>query len=117
MRTKLKAVNEKSTKMIIVSFLDETETAEDVKTMKWTLTDTSGNVINNRKDVVVIDPGSVETIVLSGDDLAIIGGGGNEERLFTVEATYDSIFGNDFPLNNEASFTVIDLTAIEDGTP
>ena len=113
MSTKLKAVNEKSTKMIIVSFLDETETVEDVKTMKWTLTDIAGNVINSRKDIVVVDPGSVETIVLSGDDLAIVGSGGNEERLLTVEATYDSTLGNDFPLNNEAIFTVIDLTAIE----
>lgn len=115
MATKLKAVNEKSTKMIVVSCFDEAEAAEDVKTMKWTLTDTAGNIINGREDVAVVDPGSVETIVLSGDDLAIIGSGGNEERLFTVEATYDSTLGSDLSLNNEAIFTVIALTAIADG--
>lgn len=115
MSTKLRVAIEKSTYMVTVSFFDEADAAEDVKTMKWTLTDTDGNVINEREDVVVDDPGSVETIVLSGDDLAIVGSGGDEERLFTVEATYDSTLGNDLPLNGVASFMVIDETAIADG--
>lgn len=115
MSTKLRIAKEKSTYMVIVSFFDEAEAAEDVKTMKWTLTDTGGNIINSREDVVVTDPGSVETIVLSGDDLAIIDATDDGKRLFTVEATYDSTLGNDLPLNGEANFTVVDLTAIEDG--
>lgn len=115
MSTKLRIAIEKSTYMITVSFFDEDEVAEDVKTMKWTLTDEIGNIINNREDVVVVDPGSVETVVLFGNDLAIVGTGGDETRLFTVEATYDSTLGNDLPLNGEAAFTVVDLTAIEDG--
>jgi len=116
MSTKLRVAIEKSTYIITVSFFDEVEAAEDVKTMKWTLTDTAGNIINEREDVVVADPESVETIVLSGDDLAIISDTDNGKRLFTVEATYDSILGNDLPLNGEAAFTVVDLTAIENAS-
>lgn len=118
MSTKLKVAIEKSTYIITVSFFDEAEAAEDVKTMKWTLTDKVGTVINDREDVVVSDPGSVETIVLSGDDLAILEDepeATKGKRLFTVEATYDSTLGSDLPLNGEATFTVVDLTAIEDG--
>lgn len=116
MSTKLKVAIEKSTYMITISFFDEAETAEDVKTMKWTLTNEAGNVINEREDVVVVDPGSEETIVLSGDDLAIISDTDDGKRLFTVEATYDSTLGNDLPLNGEANFTVVDLTAIENAS-
>lgn len=112
--TKLKAAIEQSTYGVVVSFFDEAGAAEDVKTMKWTLTDTAGTVINGKKDVVVADPGLIETIGLSGNDLAIISDTDDGKRLFTVEATYDSVqFGNDSPLNGVASFTVIDLTAIE----
>jgi len=116
MPTKLRIAKEKSTYMITVSFFDEADAAEDVKTMKWTLTDTAGNIINSREDVVVVDPGSVETIVLSGDDLAIFDSepaATKGKRIFTVEATYDSTLGNDLPLNGSATFTVSDFVAIE----
>lgn len=115
MSTKLKVAIEKSTYIITVSFFDEAEAAEDVKTMTWTLTDTLGNIINSRDQVEVVNPSSVEAVVLSGNDLAIIGDGGDEKRLFTVEATYDSDLGNDLPLNGVASFTVIDEAAILNG--
>ena len=113
MPTKLKVAKEKSTYMIIVSFFDENENPKDVDTMKWTLTDTAGNIINSREDVVVADPTSEETIVLSGDDLAILDDTDDGKRLFTIEATYDSTLGNDLPLNGEAAFTVVDLMAIK----
>ena len=116
MSTKLKVAIEKSTYIITVSFFDEADSAEDVKTLVWTLTDTSGNIINDRDQAEVSNPSSVESIVLSGDDLAIFD---NEpsatkgKRLFTAEATYDSDLGDDLPLKGEANFTVVDLTAIE----
>lgn len=115
MPTKLRVVIEKSTKMIIVSFFDENGVVEDIKTMTWTLSDKAGIIINDREDEEVETPGSVETIVLSGDDLAIMGSGGDEERFCTVKATYDSTLGNDLPLNGVASFTVIDETALANG--
>lgn len=113
MSTKLKVAVEKSTKMIIISFFDENDIAKDPESMKWTLTDASGNVINEREDVAVVDPSSVETIVLSGDDLAIISDTDNGKRLFTVEATYNSELGDGLTLNGEANFTIINLVAIE----
>ena len=114
MSTKLKAAIEKSTKMIVVSFFDESDTAKDPESMKWTLTDTLGNIINEREDVVVANPSSVETIVLTGNDLAIISDTDNGKRLFTVESTYNSELGSGLTLNGEANFTVINLVEIED---
>lgn len=112
MTTKLRVAIEQSTYFPIVSFFDEDDGAEVVKTLIWTLTDTLGNIINNRNRVAILNPSSVETVKLSGDDLAILSGTDDGERLFTVEATYDSDLGTDMPLNGEASFTVINLTAI-----
>lgn len=114
MSTKLKVAVEKSTKMIVVSFFDENDIAKDPATIKWTLTDTLGNIINERKDVVIAEPSSVETVILSRDDLAIISGTDNGKRLLTVEATYDSELGIGLTLTGEANFTVINLIAIED---
>ena len=116
MSTKLKVAIEQSTYIITVSFFDEAEAAEDVKTLVWTLTDTLGNIINSRDQVEVSNPTSEESIVLSGDDLAIFDdepSASEGKRLFTVEATYDSDLGSDLPLKGEANFTVVDLTAIE----
>ena len=115
MSTKLRAVPEQATKFIDLAFLDEAEAAEDAKTLKWTLTDIFGNIINSRDQIEVANPSSEETVVLSGNDLAIFNdepSASKGKRLFTAEATYDSTLGNDLLLTGEANFTVIDLTAI-----
>ncbi|MCK5611175.1 hypothetical protein KAR91_55390 [Candidatus Pacearchaeota archaeon] len=122
MSTKLRAVPERSTKIIDLGFLDEGEAAKDPKTLKWTLTDTLGNVINSQEDVDVPNPSSAEAVVLSGDDLAIFDDEATAtkgKRLVTAEATYDSNeLGSDLTLTGEANFTVVDLTVIaNEATP
>lgn len=107
------AAVEKSTYFPVASFLDEDGNAEDVKTLKWTLTDILGNTINERKDVVVANPSSVETIILSGNDLAIFDND-RLRRIITFNATYDSDLGNDLPLNGAAEFPIVQLVSIED---
>jgi len=104
---------ERSTYYPVASFFDEDGNAEDVKTLTWTLTDISGNIINSRKDIVVSNPSSSETIVLSGDDLAIFAND-RLRRIITFNATYDSALGNDLPLNGAAEFNIVQLVAIED---
>lgn len=108
------AAVEQSTYFPIASFFDEDGNAEDVKTLTWTLTDISGNVINAREDVEVDSPSSVETIVLSGNDLAVFVGD-RLRRVITFKATYDSDLGNDLPLTGAAEFPIVQLVAIEDG--
>ena len=107
------AAVEKSTYFPVASFLDEDGNAEDVKTLKWTLTDILGTIINGRDGVEVVAPSSVETIVLSDGDLAVFSND-RLRRIITFEATYDSALGNDMPLNGAAEFPIVQLVAIED---
>ena len=120
MTTNLKVAKKESTYAVIIEFFDEAEAAEDVKTAKWTLTDASGNIINNNDEVAILNPSSVETIVLSGDDLALYEDETDDttrgKRFVIAEATYDSDLGNDLPLNGEASFTIRDIHSIPDQT-
>lgn len=105
--------NEKSTYVVDVSFFDEDNNPVVPNNVAWTLTDLSGNVINSRTQVS-ISPATTVSIVLSGLDLALspteITTG---SRLVTVEADYDSSLGSALPLNEEAEFTVTNLTVIE----
>ena len=63
------------------------------KTVKWTMTDASGAVVNSRSDII-ISPASFVTAPLLADDLDTITDG--TVRLIEFVATYDStIFGLD----------------------
>jgi len=112
MTTNLKTAVEKSSYFPIAAFSDEDDAPEDVKTLTWTLTDIFGNIINGRDAVVVANPSSTETIVLSDGDLAVFGDNDRLKRLITFEATYDSDLGNDLPLKGVGEFTIIPLVAI-----
>lgn len=112
MTTNLKTAVEKSSYFPIAAFFDEEDAPEDVKTLTWTLTDIFGNIINDRDAVVVTNPSSVETVVLSDGDLAVFGDNDRLQRLITFEATYDSDLGNDLPLKGVGEFTIIPLVAI-----
>ena len=104
---------ERSTYAITITFYDEEDNLVDPLTAKWTLTDADGSVINNREEVAITSPSSSETIVLQGDDLVLQGGeSGSGERVFTVEATYDSSLGSGLPLNDFTTFRVLGLVAV-----
>ena len=105
---------EKSTGVITLNFKDEDGQPKDPETAKWTLTDDLGNVINSRENVVIASPTSEENIVLSGLDLALSDGfaGNAEWRVLLVQATYDSTFGSDLPLNDFVRFPVRNAVAI-----
>jgi hypothetical protein len=109
--TDLVNANEESTYIINVAFEDEDDNAVTPDSVTWTLTDGSGNVINNRLHVSETPATSID-IVLSGDDLAI--GTNGRSRTVTIEAVYDSAAGNDLPLNDEVTFNITDLTHIPD---
>ena len=104
--------NEESTFKITASFTDAEGDAVTPNTIKWTLTDIDGNVINSRSDVSETPATSID-IILSGDDLAFQSGETYvAERILTIEATYNSTEGTDLPLNEEAHFYIDALTNI-----
>lgn len=101
---------EESTFIITASFTDEDGNAVTPSTLKWTLTDDAGNVINSREDVSIAPASSVD-IVLSGDDLAL-SGYGPAFRILTIEGTYSSDAGSDLPLKDSVKFVVDNLVAV-----
>jgi hypothetical protein len=103
---------EKSMVGIPCTFLDETESPMIPKTIRWTLTDKNGTVINDRENILFPSPASEIKIVLTNDDLKILD---HEQRFkdvvrkLLVSATYDSEFGLDLPLNDELTFYLENL--------
>ena len=100
---------DQSTFVITCTFKDEDGNLVAPDTMKWTLTDHDGNVINSREDVEVPAPSSVETIVLQGNDLKYSDG---NIRILAIEATYTSTLGTGLPLNDSIIFAVEDIKAV-----
>lgn len=105
---------EQGTFAITLSFTDETGAAVAPTTLTWTLTDTSGTVINSRQDVVVSSPASSVDIALYGDDLAFQSSetGQRVERRLAVEATYSSNLGTDLPMKAAFAFLIENITAV-----
>lgn len=103
---------EKSTYIVTAAFTDEDGAAVSPATLTWTLTDSSGSVINSREDVAVSDPGTSEDIVLSGADLGVTETG-DVVRIITFEGTYNHVdHGNGLALTGSARFVVDNLKAV-----
>lgn len=103
---------EKSTYVVTVAFKDENDAAIAPATAAWTLSDEDGRTINSRVDVSISSPTSSESIVLSGDDLAILTKRDGGERVLTVEGTYDSTLATGLPFKDYATFTIQPLVAV-----
>jgi hypothetical protein len=95
--------NEGSTYVITVSFVDLDGTGFTPLTCVWSLTTKTGTVINARDRVTATVSGTSHDFVLSGDDLLYADG---KDRVFTVEGTYDSAYGDDLPFRDQATFTI-----------
>ena len=98
--------------MIRASFSDEDGTPEVPKALTWSLTTSTGTFVNERENVVVSELAANVDIVLSGDDLAILGTSDNRVRILTVEGIYDSALGDNLPIKDSCSFSVQDLVAV-----
>lgn len=115
MPTKLsEKATEGSTFAIKADFIERTEGGDLPFTPKtglsWSLKDKDGKIINNKLDVVLVPAPSVD-IVLSGNDLALLGNH-PVRRYVTIRGTYDSVFGNDLPLIDEVSFQIKNLVGV-----
>lgn len=83
----------------------------DVTSLKWSLTDENGTVINSREDVEITSPTNTESIALTGDDLAL--SGVSRTRIVTFEATYDGgDLGATLYLKESAKFQIDDLVYV-----
>ena len=104
---------EESTYIIRARFFDENNVAVVPNALTWTLSTSTGAIINSR-EAVSITPDSVVNIVLSGDDLAILSGETDVFvwRYLIVEGTYDSAYGDDMPIRSQCKFSVTNLRAI-----
>lgn len=103
---------EKGTCFVSATFKDQLGADVVPNNPTWSLTDKDGNYINNHEDVAWADPAATMTLVLSGDDLALIADQ-TLERVFTVKATYDTPGYTDLPIHGEAWFTIqrlVDIT-------
>ena len=72
----------------------------------WSLIDSDGQVVNEKSDIPITPAQSV-TIVLKGDDLALVGS--SAMRYVLVEGTYDGVLGDDLTVIKEVSFQIENL--------
>ena len=96
---------EESTGLFTLNFFDEANNPITPDEVKWTLTDTDGNVINSRVDQVAT-PGNPTYILLSGADLALQSDTDDGNRVLTIKAKYTSARGTGLPLNEEITFRI-----------
>jgi hypothetical protein len=114
MPTKLsEKAKESSTFAIRVNFTVKTDPDDKVGTpftpnsgLTWSLKDKDGNEVNGKTDVPITPAESV-TIVLSGADLALVGG--SIRRYVIVRGTFNGVLGNNLPLIDEVSFQIQNL--------
>jgi len=99
----LKAV-ERNTYFVTIGFKDENEAAVVPTSISWTLKDNLGQIVNSRSAVSFTPVASTITIVLSGNDLVYSRGG--DSRTLTIEAVYNSSFGNGLPLRGSVLFPI-----------
>jgi len=104
------AAMEQSTYLITITYKDEDGNAVTPVTSTWTLTDTDGNVINEREDVAIASPSTADTVTLSGSDLTVIDG--DRDLIFTAEGTYTSSTVTASAFKASVKFTVQALVAV-----
>ncbi|RLG68958.1 hypothetical protein DRN93_01445 [archaeon] len=103
---------EESTALLSLTLKDEEGNVVVPKTLKWSLSDAEGNIINNRDEVDVSAPASTTKILLYGEDLALIDESDDGFRIITIQATYDSDNGTDLPFIDQIGFYIEKVSAI-----
>jgi hypothetical protein len=108
------AVEKSSYAVTLSGWTDAVGTTVTPDTLTWTLTTTSGAVINSRSAVSATPAASV-IILLSGLDLAFQTGEATTAdvvRVLTIEGTYTSSLGSAIPLKEEYRFLLMPLVVV-----
>jgi hypothetical protein len=95
--------NEGAAIVITVRFNDFDKAPFTPNTCLWSLTTSKGLVVNSRDRVPVTVVDSSHNFLIAGDDLLFEEDKGR--RVFTVEGTYDSVYGMGVPYREEVSFS------------
>ena len=103
--------NERGTYIIKVDFEDEEGTGVTPDSIKWTLTDAKGNLINSRSSVAVVTPATSVNILLSSNDLAV-SNRRNTRRKLLIHAVADLAAGNNKDIYDEAEFEIANFIAL-----
>jgi hypothetical protein len=104
---------EQSSYIVKATFTDELGASMTPSTLKYTLTNEDGDVVNSREDVSLSIATGYAYIVLSGDDLAVSGDKELNGRTITLEGTYNSsITGGSLPFKDSIHFSVRNLAII-----
>lgn len=74
----------------------------------WSMTDNSGNAINSRTDVAIVEDTSID-IVLTDADLAAQGAEDDGIRDVTIDGDYDSAAGAGLSLDKSVQFVIADV--------
>ena len=107
---------EEGTYMITYAPTDNNGDAISPETLQWTLLDVNNAVINSRDSISVSSPDTSNTIVLTGDDLAIDSDGISVVRKILFKATYNAtIDGTNYlglVIYIEAEFKIVPLGGV-----
>lgn len=103
---------EQSTIVVQVTFRDESGAEVAPIAAAWTLTNEYGVIVNSREDVALNLPAATASVVLTGDDLAMLGEMDTGKRLLLVEATYNSSLGAGLHLREEIEFMIRPLVGV-----
>lgn len=106
------SVNEKSSAVFTVDFVNELGAPVTPNSAMWTLHTEIGTVINSRQDVTITPLASSVEIVLNNDDLQLVGDDDSGYRYLLVEAEYDSPSQSGLKLNEQARFQINDFAGV-----
>jgi len=100
-------------KKIVVTFTDESGNAVTPTSVMWILSDSQGNIVNERENVEIDPVGASATIVLSGEDLVLSDAYLGTMRVLTVKMVYASdISEEELEHNAEDTFRIIPLVNV-----
>lgn len=107
------SVQEQSTLVVKVDFVDEFSDPVTPTAITWTLTDKNGNVMNTLEDEAISSPASTIYIAMSGSDLSIATGETKPyTRYLLVKAVYDSTYGDSLAFKDQLKFKLDNMIGV-----
>ena len=94
-----------STYVVTVGFFDTDGSAITPTSVKWSLRDQTGAIVNSRSSIYVAATNGKATIVLSGADLHITTA--TSKLRLELDAVYTSTLGSDLPLKDSVWIKVV----------
>ena len=101
---------EESTLVLTLRFFDEAHEQRTFTTLTWSLHNSDKEIVNEREDVELTPVGTLYTIVLTGDDLAIPSS--DTRRKITLTGVYTSDLGEGLSFTAEIRFSIANVANV-----